>query len=86
MVKRHYGVATDRYKLIHFYYDIDEWEMYDLKTDPMEMRNIYDNPSYADERKKLHERLEELRKYYGDSDELNDKFLKAYLDHQAGRR
>ncbi|MFT4856987.1 MAG: arylsulfatase A-like enzyme, partial [Planctomycetota bacterium] len=32
MVKRHYGVATDRYKLMHFYYDIDEWEMYDLKT------------------------------------------------------
>jgi hypothetical protein len=30
MVKRHYGVRTDRYKLIHFYYDVDEWEMYDL--------------------------------------------------------
>jgi len=35
MVKRHYGIATERYKLIHFYYDIDEWEMYDLKTDRM---------------------------------------------------
>jgi arylsulfatase A-like enzyme len=34
MVKRHYGVATNRYKLMHFYYDIDEWEMYDLETDP----------------------------------------------------
>jgi len=33
MVKRHYGVRTDRYKLIHFYYDIDEWEMYDLEKD-----------------------------------------------------
>ena len=31
MVKRHYGVRTDRYKLIHFYYDIDEWELYDLE-------------------------------------------------------
>ena len=27
MVKRHYGVRTDRYKLMHFYYDVDEWEI-----------------------------------------------------------
>jgi len=85
MVKRHYGVATERYKLMHFYYDIDEWEMYDLEKDPMEMKNIYDDPDYADVRKMLHEKLEELREYYGDSDELNDKFLKTYLDHRAGR-
>jgi arylsulfatase A-like enzyme len=85
MVKRHYGVATSRYKLMHFYYDIDEWEMYDLETDPMEMQNIYDDPAYADVREMLHKRLEELREYYGDSDELNDHFLKAYLDHRAGR-
>lgn len=85
MVKRHYGVATSRYKLMHFYYDIDEWEMYDLENDPMEMKNIYDDPAYADVREMLHERLEELREYYGDSDELNDKFLKAYLDNRANR-
>jgi len=30
IVKRHYGVRTERYKLIHFYHDIDAWEMYDL--------------------------------------------------------
>jgi arylsulfatase A-like enzyme len=80
MVKRHYGIATERYKLMHFYYDIDEWEMYDLQNDPSEMKNIYDDPEYADVQIMLHERLEELRSYYGDSDELNDKFLKAYLD------
>jgi arylsulfatase A-like enzyme len=85
MVKRHYGVATSRYKLMHFYYDIDEWEMYDLETDPMEMQNIYDDPAYADVQEMLHKRLEELREYYGDSDELNDKYLKAYLDRRAGR-
>ena len=83
MVKRHYGVATDRYKLIHFYYDIDEWEMYDLKTDPSEMKNIYDDPEYAKVREYLHERLKELRLEYGDSDELNDKFLKTYLEGRA---
>ncbi len=82
MVKRHYGVATERYKLMHFYYDIDEWEMYDLETDPQEMRNIYDDPNYADTREALHKKLEELRDYYGDSDELNNKFLKEYLEYQ----
>ena len=40
-VKRHYGVRDDRYKLIHFYNDIDEWELYDLQNDPTEMHNIY---------------------------------------------
>jgi arylsulfatase A-like enzyme len=86
MVKRHYGVATERYKLIHFYYDIDEWEMYDLETDPMEMKNVYDDPTYADVQKMLHERLKSLREYYGDSDELNEKYLNSFLEHQARRR
>jgi len=80
MVKRHYGVRTDRYKLMHFYYDIDEWEMYDLEKDPSEMKNIYENPAYADVRKDMHQKLEELREKYGDSDELNEKFLKSYLE------
>ncbi|MBN2481382.1 MAG: DUF4976 domain-containing protein, partial [Bacteroidales bacterium] len=84
-VKRHYGISTQRYKLMHFYYDIDEWEMYDLETDPMEMQNIYDDPAYADIREILHKRLEDLREYYGDSDELNDHYLKAYLDQRAAR-
>jgi len=46
-VKRHYGVRTERYKLIHFYFDVDEWELYDLETDPHEMKNVYNDPSYA---------------------------------------
>ena len=75
MVKRHYGIATERYKLMHFYYDIDEWELYDLEKDPKEVRNVYNDPAYADVQKDLHARMEELRKKYGDSDELNQKFI-----------
>jgi len=47
------------------------------------LKNIYNDPAYTEIREKLHKRLEELRKQYGDSDALNDKFLKEYLDNQA---
>ncbi len=66
-VKRHYGVRTDRYKLIHFYNDIDEWEMYDLEEDPYEMNNIYADPAKEDIRHMLETRLTELRVQYQDS-------------------
>lgn len=81
MVKRHYGIATDRYKLMHFYYDIDEWEMYDLEKDPSELNNVYNDPAYADIKEELHRKLTDLRAKYGDSDELDQKYIKAYLDH-----
>nr|MBD3621824.1 DUF4976 domain-containing protein [Sunxiuqinia sp.] len=86
MVKRHYGVATDRYKLIHFYYDVDEWELYDLEKDPAEMTNVYEDPDYEEIQEMLHKRLEGLRAYYGDSDANDQKFLNAYLEHQARRK
>jgi arylsulfatase A-like enzyme len=75
MVKRHYGISTERYKLMHFYYDIDEWELFDLETDPMEMKNVYNDPSYASVRTDLHRRLSDLMKKYKDSDALAKSFL-----------
>lgn len=47
MVKRHYGVRDERWKLIHFYDDIDVWELYDLEADPRELHNLFGNPAYA---------------------------------------
>ncbi len=84
MVKRHYGVRTDRYKLIHFYYDIDEWELYDLEKDPHEMKNVYGDPKYVEIQKMMHKRLKEIRKEYGDSDANDRRFLKEYLE--AGKK
>jgi arylsulfatase A-like enzyme len=75
MVKRHYGVRTDKYKLIHFYFDVDEWEMYDLEKDPSEMKSVYNDPAYSEIQKMLHEKLAELRLQYGDSEELQQKLL-----------
>jgi len=63
-VKRHYGIRTDRYKLIHFYNDIDRWELYDLSTDPHEMSNLIDDPAYDAIEKDLRKRLDGLRKQY----------------------
>lgn len=65
-VRRHYGVRTDRYKLIHFYNDINSWELYDLKKDPMEMHNEYNNPKHAKTVKQLHDEIIRLQVQYDD--------------------
>ena len=75
MVKRHYGIVTKEYKLAHFYYDVDEWELYDRKKDPKELNNVYDNPEYAEIVKELKEKLAQLRVKYKDSKELDDKYI-----------
>lgn len=67
-VKRHYGIRTDDFKLIHFYNDIDQWEMYDLKNDPKEMSNVFDSEEYASTRESLLELLRDVQKQYGDDD------------------
>lgn len=66
MVKKHYGIRTDRYKLIHFYNDIDQWELYDLENDPDEMENIY-NTENKELIESLKEQLIKLQKQYKDS-------------------
>ncbi|PHN08707.1 sulfatase family protein [Flavilitoribacter nigricans] len=78
MVKRHYGVVTKEYKLAHFYYDVDEWELYDRMKDPQEMNNVYDDPEYADVVAELKDKLAELRVKYKDSAELDQKFIDQY--------
>ena len=60
MAKRHYGVRTARYKLIHFYDDIDAWELYDLEKDPRELKNVFDDPAYAAARRGLETELARL--------------------------
>ena len=80
-IPAHYGIRTQRYKLIFYYglpldakgaYEISttpEWELFDLKNDPNEMNNIYNDPSYSNLIKELKTRLLELKEQYGDRDE-----------------
>lgn len=63
-VKRHYGVRTDRFKLIHFYNDIDHWEMYDLLSDPHELHSVYGAPEYAAVQAQLMDALRSLQAQY----------------------
>jgi len=78
MVKRHYGIVTTEYKLAHFYFDVDEWELYDRKKDPMELKNVYDDPAYAEIVSELHQKLDDMRVKYKDSEELDQKFIDMY--------
>ena len=64
-VKRHYGVRTERYKLIHFYNDIDVWELYDLKEDPSEMNNLYGRERTEEITRQLKDELKTLQQQYG---------------------
>ncbi len=63
---RHYGIRTERYKLIRFYDPVDSWELYDLKKDPNEMRNLYADPAYTGVVKDLKARLKALQEKYKD--------------------
>ncbi|MGB9906010.1 MAG: sulfatase/phosphatase domain-containing protein [Candidatus Saccharicenans sp.] len=69
-VKRHYGVRTSRYKLIHFYYDIDCWELYDLQTDPQEVNNLYNHPDYLQVQENLIKELNRWKKELGVKPEI----------------
>ncbi|WP_276167420.1 sulfatase family protein [Zobellia alginiliquefaciens] len=66
-VKRHYGVRTDRYKLIHFYNDIDAWELYDLREDPNEMKNLIGISKHGRLLSKMKNELNRLQEQYNET-------------------
>jgi arylsulfatase A-like enzyme len=69
-VRPHYGVITDRYKLFHIYKpDVDEWELIDREVDPLETKNFYHDPQYAEVVKELKAELARLRQELGDTEE-----------------
>ena len=63
MVHRHEGVYDGRYKLINFY-ELKEWELYDLEKDPNEMNNEIENSEYAAVVQEMKVELQRLRSQY----------------------
>lgn len=80
MVNRHYAIVTKDYKLIHYYFIEDQWELIDRKNDPLELRNEYNNPNYTAIKNDLHKKLEELRIQYKDNDNLNQYYIDRLMD------
>jgi arylsulfatase A-like enzyme len=73
------GVRTERYKLIHFFLPPEEWELYDLKTDPNEATNLYGRPEYAELTAHLKERLKALRKETNDTYQYKPTGIAAHF-------
>ena len=73
MIPRHYGIRTERYKLIHFYQFGNEWEMYDLEEDPDELTNIYGKSGKETLQKDLKTQLVAIRKFYDDNTDVSEK-------------
>jgi len=59
-VRPHYGIVTDRYKLVHFYRDANYWELFDLEKDPNELLSVFGRPEYAGIKADLLQQLHDL--------------------------
>jgi arylsulfatase A-like enzyme len=66
--RKNRGVRTDRWKLIHFWEQPEEWELYDLQTDPDEMRNLANDPRHAAQLRIMKAKLDQLRRELRDQD------------------
>ncbi|EOZ91530.1 Arylsulfatase [Indibacter alkaliphilus LW1] len=67
-VSPHFGVRTDRYKLIRFYKRVEEWELYDLGNDPQELNNLLGNEEYAEVHREMYSKLMKVIEKYRDEE------------------
>ena len=85
MVPRHYGIRTERYKLMHFYQFGDEWEFYDLKEDPDEQHNLYHEKSAQPAIEATRKQLVKLRESYADNSDVSEKSKEWQKQVRSGR-
>ncbi len=90
----HYGIRTDDYKLI-FYYGLpldasgasnevtpSGWELYDMKNDRFETKNLYNDERYAEVVKQCKQKLLEVKEQYQDTDELYPELIKLLVNEK----
>ena len=85
MVAKHYGIRTQKYKLVHFY-QFDEWEFYDLINDPSEDENLYNSDAFTSQIEKLKSLLNEKRVKYSDQTDISimpEEWRKIYRGPEA---
>jgi arylsulfatase A-like enzyme len=70
------GVRNERYKLI-FYPELDEWELFDLKEDPKELKSVYDDPAYESVVAEMKAELKRLKELYRDDDTITGRRWKG---------
>jgi arylsulfatase A-like enzyme len=77
--RQHYGVRTLTHKLIYFWTK-DQWELYDLRTDPFELHNLYGQPGHDQVTASLKTELLRLKRAVGDEDQLSDIQYPSQVD------
>ncbi|MCK5775361.1 MAG: DUF4976 domain-containing protein, partial [Bacteroidales bacterium] len=82
-IQPHYGIRTKDWKLIHFYYSMDVWELYDMKNDPNEMHNVYGEAGNEEITADLKKQLKGLQGEYKMDKSLDE--LKAMTDARIHR-
>ncbi len=80
----HYGVRTLTHKLIH-YWKKDQWELFDLANDPMEMSNLYGQPGFEKITADLKAEMLRLKNALGDRDQFADTLPPDGVDGAVSR-
>ncbi|GMU22657.1 MAG: N-acetylglucosamine-6-sulfatase [Phycisphaerae bacterium] len=83
--RAHYGVRTETHKLIYFWTK-DQWELFDLVKDPLELNNVYSDPAYQETVEELKAELQRLKKQFKDEDQFADQQPPPGVDGPAPRR
>ena len=82
--RAHYGVRTRTHKLIYFWKK-DQWELFDLVNDPLEMHNLYGEPGQEQVTATLRAELLRLKSLVGDNDQLANDQLPNGVDGPVAR-
>ena len=82
--RAHYGVRTRTHKLIHFWKK-DQWELFDLASDPYELHNLYGEPGVETLTASLKVELARVKRQVRDDNQLADVQLPNGVDGTVAR-